>query len=668
MDRVKNTIHLQSYPAMNQNTFVSIQEDGSTCLKHMVGYASPKLTPKHTRSVKQSKRRTKNQEAPQFEFPPPPSFPPPEHYDLSDEYSADLIDNNVPNCKGHYSLNDYLVRFRTGRDDKPPEGFWNSPVEAPWSYFLSDVRKNSGGDKINGNWLYEHENVEKVTNLDEQNEFWDSQAPQEGWIFKNVESSTPYMERKSKVKKKSKKNKMKDETDHISEEIMLINKLKEDLHADEKSSQDLQGFRNEIWVSSASNDEERTLNFEKNQDTSSIQIKNNHISNVLITHGNDEILDNFIENKPIHKGIVNSVSEENCEVHLFDDYTTYPCNEMCPDSACEKCDSSEQSKKNTKENKVTVVSANTNRQDPVLSSTACKDVNEFKRDPLKVDLRLTGDSPDEYSYAYYEPGPINRLISNQEPKKREKDRNSRYTYTTRYGTEENIYEEITEVSCNLRNRFFEGQKRYDRQPRHFHHGSLDSGKKYEGCYVGGSKKSQSQMSLNQSIVEEEVREVQSTHRRVLGQLNLTMEEMLMPNVTKEKDGIKGELDFKKEDFTDDNPTNQVTDLDSGFSGSSGTSVSFYGVSNYGRSAASFRRPDLPRSSLSSSSKVYPHIPFKIKNHSDMIDYRSRGCCGEHCCSVKAQYQCSGGRMPGNIFIVFFFFSNKKQFFLLKIVY
>ncbi|XP_034248333.1 protein EARLY FLOWERING 5-like [Thrips palmi] len=54
-------------------------------------------------------------------------------------------------------------------------------------------------------------------------------------------------------------------------------------------------------------------------------------------------------------------------------------------------------------------------------------------------------------------------------------------YVTRYGTEENIYEEIGEVSAK-----------------------------------------------RQAALEEEVRSVQSRHRRVLGELNLTVEAMLMP--------------------------------------------------------------------------------------------------------------------------------------------
>lgn len=71
----------------------------------------------------------------------------------------------------------------------------------------------------------------------------------------------------------------------------------------------------------------------------------------------------------------------------------------------------------------------------------------------------------------------------------------RHMYTTRYGTQENIYEEITSEE-RLR------------------------------LLSGGH----SMMSLHQtSSVEEEFRRVQSRHRRVLGELNLSVEAMLMPS-------------------------------------------------------------------------------------------------------------------------------------------
>lgn len=592
MDQVKNTISVQRYPVGKQSSFISIQEDGSTCLKHVVGYSSPKLTPKHTRSVKQSKRKTKNHEtSPHLQFPPPPSYPPPEHYNLSDEYSADLIDADVPNCKTDYHLNDNLVCFRTAGDDQPPEDFWNSPVEAPWSYFSGSVPKK----KEDTNKMNDWKKREKVTDLDDPNDFWEGSNgnEEEGWILKSVDSSTPYMERKGGKGKKKKKKGKEEEMDQVSEEIMLINKLKEDSSFEENGN-GRDGFRNEIWVNSAAPAEEIYR-----KDNSTIQITKNHISNVLITHGNDEILDNFVENKPIHG-----------EVKLINNHRE-----------------NDKSAKEDKNGTVFVPKCDGNRKYQMRLNT--------------TELGLMGDSPDEYSYAYYEPGPINKVISIHDRKKYEYDRNSRHTYTTRYGTEENIYEEITEVSCNFKNRYVDpkGHKRNHAPKEKSHH-----------QYVPKTRKSQSQMSLNQSIVEEEVREVQSTHRRVLGQLNLTMEAMLMPNSVKEKDEVKQEFDGKiKEDVPDDNPLNQITDLDSGFSGSSGTSVSFYGGSNYVKSVAPFRRPDLPRNSIGKSSK-YVNAQ-KTPVHSDMIDYRSAGYCPDSCCTSQAPYHVNGMRvLPGRCWL------------------
>lgn len=71
----------------------------------------------------------------------------------------------------------------------------------------------------------------------------------------------------------------------------------------------------------------------------------------------------------------------------------------------------------------------------------------------------------------------------------------RHTYTTRYGTQENIYEEI---GNDGRIRMVTGQ---------------------------------SMVSLNHNMVEEELRRVQSRHKRVLGELNLSVEAMLMPSLS-----------------------------------------------------------------------------------------------------------------------------------------
>ncbi|XP_023289860.1 rho guanine nucleotide exchange factor 10-like protein isoform X2 [Orussus abietinus] len=169
----------------------------------------------------------------------------------------------------------------------------------------------------------------------------------------------------------------------------------------------------------------------------------------------------------------------------------------------------------------------------------------------QVDL---GDAPprqrplQDYSYAYYEPGPsrlhpacqmdgsalqrVQRLQQHQEPLKR-------HTYVTRYGTEENIYEEISEI----------------RQCRRALHES------------------------RRSLVAEEVRRVQSRHRRVLGELNLSVEAMLMPTVS-DGNGNEGEdgdrVASTEELLSAVSPTDELLspvgcDLDSGFSGSSSAS-------------------------------------------------------------------------------------------------
>lgn len=314
------------------------------------GYASPKLTPKHGRKPAKKRPRSREAPSPRLDFPPPPAYPPPELYNLSDEYSAEPAE--VPAA-------DALLRFRTHVDAPPPEGFWNSPVEAPWGCFSS-----------------------RVTDLD---------AP----------DYTIYPE---------------EAVDHVTEELMLINKLKEETARESRE----QSFRNEIWVGT--------------DDRPTIQTTKNHISNVLITHGNEEVVEGFVENKPI--------------------------------------------------------AGNAPRI-------------KLRSPPAPVpDLT---DSPDEYSYAYYEPGPARPVTC--EKRRPDPDRHTRHTYTTRYGTEENIYEEITEVGASLRNRFYQVRKERMEKLKRAHLGS----------------KTTSQASIQQTLVEEEVREVQSNHRRVLGQLNLAME-------------------------------------------------------------------------------------------------------------------------------------------------
>lgn len=59
------------------------------------------------------------------------------------------------------------------------------------------------------------------------------------------------------------------------------------------------------------------------------------------------------------------------------------------------------------------------------------------------------ETPNDYSYAYYEPGPPTRHMnvpSSGGTTYKEGSYHTRHTYLTRYGTEENIYEEISEVA------------------------------------------------------------------------------------------------------------------------------------------------------------------------------------------------------------------------------
>lgn len=118
--------------------------------------------------------------------------------------------------------------------------------------------------------------------------------------------------------------------------------------------------------------------------------------------------------------------------------------------------------------------------------------------------------PNDYSYAYYEPGPPTRHLN--VPNRHAltgtsrtpflgpfsplslfqglyRDRTHKHMYLTRYGTEENIYEEISEVA------------RARMRPSH---------------------QQNSVISLHQSIVEEEVRRVHNKHKKILGELNLSV--------------------------------------------------------------------------------------------------------------------------------------------------
>lgn len=84
-----------------------------------------------------------------------------------------------------------------------------------------------------------------------------------------------------------------------------------------------------------------------------------------------------------------------------------------------------------------------------------------------------------------------------------------------------------------------------------------------------------------SLVAEEVRRVQTRHRKVLGELNLSVEAMLMPPANEDDHGISDERrGASTEELlssvspTDDLLSPVACDLDSGFSGSSSASYRY----------------------------------------------------------------------------------------------
>lgn len=167
---------------------------------------------------------------------------------------------------------------------------------------------------------------------------------------------------------------------------------------------------------------------------------------------------------------------------------------------------------------------------------------------------------------------------------------------SRYGTEENLYEEIGDIE---RARLFHKHNEQLRSPgfhqyRHGRQSSLHSPVSYEdeefliqerrNVSSPNSEelhidRRQSSLSLKQSLLEEEFIRVQNGHRRVLGELNLSFEAMLMPSSSSSREGSEDvekdkELDDQLADLLTVGPTDEllspvaIVDLDSGFSGSS----------------------------------------------------------------------------------------------------
>lgn len=204
--------------------------------------------------------------------------------------------------------------------------------------------------------------------------------------------------------------------------------------------------------------------------------------------------------------------------------------------------------------------------------TASQRENSLQWNRDNIAATMERFEPSDYSYAYYEPGASSRRLSSSAPGSSRtnccqktptnipkslipKERALRHTYLTRYGTEENIYEEITEGARNA-------------------------------CPKHRTAHQQSLISLNQSIVEEEVRRVENRHKRILGELNLSVEAMLMPE-SESPDSEKAEGGDNLEELLRVGPTDELLspaschppDLDSGFSGSS-SGASYVGSLRY----------------------------------------------------------------------------------------
>lgn len=222
-----------------------------------------------------------------------------------------------------------------------------------------------------------------------------------------------------------------------------------------------------------------------------------------------------------------------------------------------------------------------------------------------------------YSYAYYEPGAA-KCHTNIPPKEsppiipiagpsKSPPRNSirallaksfrsktltpssseeRHTYTTRYGTQENLYEEVNDQKIR---------------------------KVLSDNRI---------VSVNSTIVKEELRRVQHNHFRVLDELNLSLEALIMPptppdiSPTEDKgthctsssmENLSSTLNsIELKDHTCINPEFDEGDLDSGFSGSGSSSGASYNESlRYYKTGAVMQTTTLPhmRSCRSSTSNT-----------------------------------------------------------------
>lgn len=119
----------------------------------------------------------------------------------------------------------------------------------------------------------------------------------------------------------------------------------------------------------------------------------------------------------------------------------------------------------------------------------------------------------DYAYAYHECGG--------------EQRRSRHNYITTYGVEENIYEEIADARGAFENPYDFAERctpRYKGSAARYR--ALGRALSEEdSCYKEAG--SQQYRPLGRAV-SEEVRQVQRGHQRVLGQLDLAMEALIMP--------------------------------------------------------------------------------------------------------------------------------------------
>lgn len=145
---------------------------------------------------------------------------------------------------------------------------------------------------------------------------------------------------------------------------------------------------------------------------------------------------------------------------------------------------------------------------------------------------VTTMSAQEYAYAYHE-------CAEQRQRPTIRSQRSRHNYISTYGVEENIYEEISEARGALENPYQFAERPDVSSPRY---------------------------RALRAAVNEEVLKVQRGHRRVLGELDLGMETLIMP-------GTETETANDVMDPDDEvGPTDELLTPDSGFHSGSGYAV------------------------------------------------------------------------------------------------